>query len=171
MQKRNACWVQNISRDGIYDLCLSNSYSIIFGLFTILPSSKSTPPPSPVPLDVQRRDVDCRDSEKVEKIVKTLNLKILPRDLRAKDTRNLLTAIFSQWLPLSTSVLLTVINKLPSPIQAQSDRTALILENQPQKDLVPKDLEQAMMTCDTSPSAPSIAYVSKMVAIPEKELP
>jgi ribosome assembly protein 1 len=107
----------------------------------------------------------------VEKIVKTLNLKILPRDLRAKDTRNLLTAIFSQWLPLSASVLLTVINKLPSPVQAQPDRTTLILENQPHRDLVPKHLEQAMMTCDTSDSAPLVAYVSKMVAIPEKELP
>ena len=107
----------------------------------------------------------------MEKIVKTLNLKILPRDLRAKDTRNLLTAIFSQWLPLSSSVLLTVIEKLPSPVQAQTDRTNLILENQPQRDLIPKDLEEAMMTCDTDPSAPIVAYVSKMVAVPEKELP
>jgi ribosome assembly protein 1 len=107
----------------------------------------------------------------VEKIVKTLNLKILPRDLRAKDTRNLLTAIFSQWLPLSTSVLLTVIEMLPSPVQAQTDRTNLILENQPQRDLIPKDLEEAMMTCNTDPSAPIVAYVSKMVAVPEKELP
>ena len=109
--------------------------------------------------------------ERVEKIVKTLNLKILPRDLRSKDTRNLLVAIFSQWLPLSTSVLLTVINKLPSPVQAQTDRTTLILENQRQLDLVPKYLEQAMMMCDTSDSAPAVAYVSKMVAVPEKELP
>ena len=107
----------------------------------------------------------------MEKIVKTLNLKILPRDLRAKDTRNLLNAIFSQWLPLSTTVLLTVVEKLPSPIQAQSDRTTLILENQPQRDLIPKDLEQAMMICNTDLSAPIVAYVSKMVAIPEKELP
>src|SRR5436190_23192440 len=115
--------------------------------------------------------VDDRDPEKVEKIVKTLNLKILPRDLRAKDTRNLLTAIFSQWLPLSTSVLLTVIEKLPSPVQAQPDRTTFILENQPQRDLIPKDLEQAMTTCNTDPSAPLVAYVSKMVAVPETELP
>jgi ribosome assembly protein 1 len=107
----------------------------------------------------------------VEKIVKTLNLKILPRDLRAKDTRNLLTAIFSQWLPLSTAVLLTVIEKLPSPIQAQTERTNLILENQPQQDLIPKDIELAMKACDSGPDAPVVAYVSKMVAVPEKELP
>jgi len=91
--------------------------------------------------------------------------------LRAKDTRNLLTAIFSQWLPLSTSVLLTVIEKLPSPIQAQTERTNLILDNQSQRDLIPKDIEQAMTTCNTDASAPVVAYVSKMVAVPEKDLP
>ena len=104
----------------------------------------------------------------MEKIVKTLNLKILPRDMKAKDTRNLLTAIFSQWLPLSTSVLLSVIEKLPSPITAQSERIGTILEGQPQRNLV---LESVMSTCDPSPSAPVVAYVSKMVAVPEKELP
>ena len=107
----------------------------------------------------------------MEKIVKTLNLKILPRDMKAKDTRNLLTAIFSQWLPLSTSVLLSVIEKLPSPITAQSERTATILENQPQRNLIPAVLETVMSTCDPSPSAPVVAYVSKMVAVPERELP
>src|SRR5207237_356048 len=101
----------------------------------------------------------------------TLNLKILFRDLRSKDTLNLLTAIFSQWLPLSTSVLLTVIEKLPSPIQAQTERTNLILENQPQQGLIPKQIEQAMKACDSGPDVPVVAYVSKMVAIPEKELP
>ena len=107
----------------------------------------------------------------MENIAKTLNLKILPRDLRAKDTRNLLTAIFSQWLPLTTSVLLTVIEKLPSPIQAQSDKMDVILESQPQRDLIPEDLEKAMMTCNADSSAPVVGYVSKMIAVPENELP
>ncbi len=39
-----------------------------------------------------------RNPDKIAKIVATLNLKILPRDLKSKDTRNLLTLIFSQWL-------------------------------------------------------------------------
>jgi len=43
--------------------------------------------------------------EKVQKIVNVLNLKILPRDMKSKDTRTLLTSIFNQWLPLSTAVL------------------------------------------------------------------
>jgi len=100
-----------------------------------------------------------------------LNLKIPPRDLRSKDTRNLLTAIFSQWLPLSTSVLLTVIEKLPSPIDAQTERTNLILESQPHRDLIPKEVEDSMLACSTDPEAPVVAYVSKMIAVPEKELP
>lgn len=47
----------------------------------------------------------------------------------------------------------------------------MMLENLPRRDLIPKNLEQAMMSCDTDPSAPVVAYVSKMVAVPEKELP
>jgi ribosome assembly protein 1 len=43
--------------------------------------------------------------EKIPKIVKALNLKILPRDMKSKETRTLLTSIFNQWLPLSTTVL------------------------------------------------------------------
>lgn len=100
-----------------------------------------------------------------------LNLKILPRDLRAKDTRNLLTAIFSQWLPLSASVLLTVIEKIPPPSQAQTERTSFILQNHPPSQKIPKALEEAMLKCDLSESAPIAAYVSKMVAVPETDLP
>jgi ribosome assembly protein 1 len=88
--------------------------------------------------------------------------------LKSKDTRNLLTAIFSQWLPLASSVLLTVIEKLPSPIQAQKEKTELILESQPH---IPKILEEAMTNCATEENTPVVAYVSKMVAVPERELP
>jgi ribosome assembly protein 1 len=86
--------------------------------------------------------------------------------MRSKETRNLLTAILTQWLPLSTAVLLSVIEKLPSPPIAQHDRTATILENQPH---LPKKLEDAMAKCEVD--GPVVAYVSKMVAVPEKELP
>ncbi|RHZ72135.1 hypothetical protein Glove_245g12 [Diversispora epigaea] len=50
--------------------------------------------------------------EKIEKIVKALNLKILPRDKRSKDTRSLLISMFNQWLPLSTAVLHILYNHL-----------------------------------------------------------
>lgn len=116
---------------------------------------------------------DCtvtnRDLEKTEKVVKALNVKVLPRDLRSKDTRALLTTIFNQWLPLSTSVLVTVINKLPAPTEAQHHRIPTILESAPGAGLISPEIKEAMMKCDSK--GPVTAYVSKMVAIPETDLP
>ncbi|KAK9388685.1 P-loop containing nucleoside triphosphate hydrolase protein [Lipomyces mesembrius] len=110
-----------------------------------------------------------RDSEKMDKVVKALNVKVLPRDLRSKDTRALLTAVFSQWLPLSTSVLVTVINQIPPPITAQRGRIPTILESTPGSDRISPELKEAMLNCDAK--GPVSAFVSKMVAIPEEELP
>lgn len=111
-----------------------------------------------------------RDQEKVEKIVKSLGLKILPRELKSKDTRSLLTAIFAQWLPLSTSVLVTVIEQLPSPPAAQLKRIPAILATAPGADNIDAGIKRAMVDFDTSQEAPIMAYVSKMVAVPEKDL-
>lgn len=71
--------------------------------------------------------ITSRDSEMVEKIAKTLNIKLLARDLRSKDDKQLLRTIMGQWLPVSTAVLLTVIEKLPSPLESQTDRLNTIL--------------------------------------------
>ncbi|KAK9462181.1 P-loop containing nucleoside triphosphate hydrolase protein [Lipomyces oligophaga] len=116
---------------------------------------------------------DCtvidRDLEKAERVVKTLGIKVLPRDLRSKDTRGLLATIFNQWLPLSTSVLITVLNKLPSPIVAQHSRIPTILESAPGSELLDPALRTAMENCDSQ--GPVSAFVSKMIAIPEDDLP
>ncbi|GME69224.1 unnamed protein product [[Candida] boidinii] len=69
-----------------------------------------------------------RDQEKLEKIVKSLNVKILPRDLRSKDTKTLIRSIIQQWLPVSNAILLTVIDKLPSPIESQRNRIPMFLK-------------------------------------------
>lgn len=110
-----------------------------------------------------------RDLEKTEKIVKALNIKILPRDLRSKDTRSLLTTIFGQWLPLSTSILITVINKIPSPVESQAERIPVILKSIPHSEMIDPTLKESMLKCDSL--GPVAAYVSKMVAIPEDVLP
>ncbi|RIA97611.1 P-loop containing nucleoside triphosphate hydrolase protein [Glomus cerebriforme] len=94
--------------------------------------------------------------EKIEKIVKTLNLKVLPRDMRSKDTRNLLTSIFNQWLPLSSAPI-----RLPKMLYPKRDT--------PEE---PADeIEKALFSCDCSDTAPVIAYVSKMFAVPSDMLP
>lgn len=109
-----------------------------------------------------------RDTEKTEKIVNALNLKVNPRDMKSKDAQFLLVSIFTQWIPLSVSVLLSVIDKIPSPLAAQCDRLPPILDLA----IGGKDLKtvvrQAMIDCDRA--GPPTAYVSKVIAVPEEEL-
>ncbi|KAG2205771.1 hypothetical protein INT47_003954 [Mucor saturninus] len=116
------------------------------------------------------------DRERVEKIVGALKIKILPRDLRSRDPNILLSAIFSQWLPLSTCVLLAIIGQLPPPKDAQRLRLPKMLyPNIHRKDSEPleptNDVEKALYSCDTSDKAPVVAYVSKMFAVPVEFLP
>ncbi|KAG0038959.1 Cytoplasmic GTPase/eEF2-like protein (ribosomal biogenesis) [Podila clonocystis] len=110
------------------------------------------------------------DREMTEKVVKSLNLKVLPRDMRSKDTRAILTTIFSQWLPLSTCVLLAVVEQLPSPPAAQKIRMPKMLHpfvtNPPE---ATEDWEKGMVNCD--PTSGVVAYVSKMVSVPLDVLP
>ncbi|KAG0371931.1 Cytoplasmic GTPase/eEF2-like protein (ribosomal biogenesis) [Mortierella sp. AD032] len=110
------------------------------------------------------------DKEMTEKVVKSLNLKLLPRDMRSKDTRAVLTTIFSQWLPLSTCVLLAVVEQLPSPPAAQKIRMPKMLhpfETTPPEPT--EDWEKGMINCDASSGV--VAYVSKMVSVPLDVLP
>ncbi|KAI8979493.1 P-loop containing nucleoside triphosphate hydrolase protein [Mycotypha africana] len=116
------------------------------------------------------------DRERVEKIVNALNIKVLPRDLRSRDPQILLSAIFSQWLPLSTCILLAIIGQLPPPIDAQAQRISKMLHpNVQQNDNEPieptNEVERALYACDASESAPAVAYVSKMFAVPVALLP
>lgn len=118
------------------------------------------------------------DRERIEKIVKTLQLKVLPRDLRSKDGKSLIQTIFSQWLPLSFSVLVATIEQLPSPITAQGPKLARILHpnilnsiSDPTPE--PKnELERALYSCNPNdPEAPVVVYVSKMFSVPKNMLP
>ncbi|KAJ3069098.1 Cytoplasmic GTPase/eEF2-like protein (ribosomal biogenesis) [Podochytrium sp. JEL0797] len=113
------------------------------------------------------------DREKLEKIVKVLHLKILPRELKAKDTKSVLHTVMNQWLPLSATVLQAVVQVLPNPLDAQLVRIPTLLNTLPPLSLTgtssaPAEFtaeEAAMIACDaTSPH--TIAYVSKMFAVP-----
>ncbi|CDK27729.1 unnamed protein product [Kuraishia capsulata CBS 1993] len=116
---------------------------------------------------------DCisinRDQEKLEKVVKSLSLKVNPRDLRSKDSKTLINTVMSQWLPVSSAVLVTVVDKLPSPLNSQKERIPTILEAAPGSELIDLQLKEDMLTCNQSGLVS--AYVSKMVSIPESELP
>lgn len=102
-----------------------------------------------------------------------LNLKIPPRDLKSKDTRHLLSLIFSQWLSLSTSIIQTVIDVVPAPPSAQAIRIPKMLyPDLYEATIDPKNkLEEDLFASKAGPDACVSAYVSKMFAVPKKDLP
>lgn len=111
--------------------------------------------------------------DKVNKIITTLGLKIPPREQKSKDTRQLLSLIFSQWLPLSTCVIQTIVDIVPPPSAAQRTRLPKMLYPDIYEATVePKNkLEEDLYYCNDGPEASVVALVSKMFAIPTKELP
>jgi ribosome assembly protein 1 len=113
----------------------------------------------------------------VQKIVTALNVRVSPRDLRSKDTRSLVAIIFQQWLPLSTCVFQAVVDVIPSPSGAQPIRLPRMLHptiyTSPSTGVVKPNntLESDLYTCNQADDANVVAYVSKMFAVPRKELP
>ena len=107
----------------------------------------------------------------VEKITKSLSLSIPSHVLRSRDPRAIHTAILAAWLPLSTAVLVSVIEYLPSPSAAQADRLPRLIQESPGADFVREDIRNAMVQFKKSHDDPVVAFVSKMVAIPRHELP
>lgn len=107
------------------------------------------------------------------KIASALNLKLLPRDLRSKDSRQLLSTIFNQWLSLSTCVIQCVIDIVPSPPTAQAVRLPRMLYPDVfDQEIRPKNkLERDLFSSSSNAGAYITAYVSKMFAVPKKELP
>lgn len=122
------------------------------------------------------------DDDKIEKIVSKLGANLSPRDLRSKDYKNLLNLIMSQWIPLSHALLGAVIEYLPNPVTAQKDRIDKILDeclySAVDDELVDKSalldagFKASITNCDSSmPEDHTLAYVSKMLSIPDSELP
>ncbi|ANZ73217.1 BA75_01060T0 [Komagataella pastoris] len=117
---------------------------------------------------VYKHCLETRDQEKLGKIVKALGVKVVPREIKAKDSRALLRTIFSQWLPVSSAVLLTVIQKVPSPLEAQKKRMPSLLSTTPHSELIDVALSNDIISCNREGLV--CAYVSKMLSIPTAEL-
>lgn len=111
------------------------------------------------------------DPATLEKIIKSLNITIPPHIARSRDPRLLQSTVFASWLPLSTALLVSVIESLPSPKAAQAERLPELLEDSPGSSHIDPIVKNAMTQFKTSKSDPVVAYVSKMVSIPESELP
>lgn len=107
----------------------------------------------------------------LEKITKSLSISLPAHISRSRDSKAILQALFSSWLPLSTALLVSVIEYLPSPPIAQATRLPELIEDLVGSKSVDQALKDSMIEFKTGKSAPVVAYVSKMVAIPESELP
>ncbi|KAK2178328.1 hypothetical protein NP493_547g01002 [Ridgeia piscesae] len=116
-----------------------------------------------------------KDKEKTDKIIKSLNLRILPRDSRSTDSRVHLHAICHQWLPLAHSLLEMVVEKLPSAMDITPDRVHKLLYSAVMDhDTLPPQtqrIRKAFLDCSSTDDAPLIVYVSKMLSVDRKALP
>ncbi|KAJ3795280.1 translation elongation factor 2 [Lentinula aff. detonsa] len=133
--------------------------------------------------------------DKVLKIISSLSLTLPPRELRSlsnltpasntntADTsatsnypKHLLSLIFAQWLPLSTSIVQTVIDIVPPPGVAQGRRMGRML-NVPSPKVTDDNSTSFSVPYEhlyaASPSldVPVCAYVSKMFAVRRGDLP
>jgi len=111
------------------------------------------------------------DPALLEKITKSLDISIPAHVSRSRDPRSMMTTLFSSWLPLSTALLVSVVESLPSPKAAQAERTPELLRSSPGYEHIDKRIQDAMVDFKTAKSEPVVAYVSKMVSVPESELP
>uniref|UniRef100_A0A3Q2XYT0 Elongation factor-like 1 n=1 Tax=Hippocampus comes TaxID=109280 RepID=A0A3Q2XYT0_HIPCM len=119
--------------------------------------------------------VTRRDKEKVEKVLASLDVKVMARDSRHSDPKVLLSAICSQWLPVSQAVLSMVCNKLPSPLHIAAERVEKLMSVGVRRfDTLPErtqELKNAFLQCSSNENAPVIVFVSKMFAVDTKALP
>lgn len=107
----------------------------------------------------------------LEKITKSLKITLPTHISRSRDTRAILTAVFGSWLPLSTALLVSVIESLPSPLTAQEIRLPKLMDLSPGANFIDPILRKAMIESRSSTKDPTVAFISKMLSIPESELP
>ncbi|XP_027160235.1 elongation factor-like GTPase 1 [Coffea eugenioides] len=115
----------------------------------------------------------------LEKVIKSFNLLIPPRELQNKDPKAVLQSVMSRWLPLSDRILAMVVKHMPDPITAQSFRISRLLPKRETLDNAGSSevlaeaevVRKSVEACNSSPTAPCVAFVSKMFAVPLKMLP
>ncbi|XP_077567818.1 elongation factor-like GTPase 1 isoform X3 [Stigmatopora nigra] len=119
--------------------------------------------------------VTRRDKVKVEKVLTSLGIKVPARDFRHSDPKVLLSAICSQWLPISNAVLSMVCNKLPSPLDITAEKVEKLMSVGVRRfDTLPErtqELKNAILKCSSDGDSPVIVFVSKMFAVETKTLP
>ena len=95
--------------------------------------------------------------QKIAKMLKAVGVELKPEEKELVG-KPLLKRVMQKWLPASDAVLEMIVVQLPSPVIAQKYRTDTLYGG-PMDD----EAATAMRNCDTSPEAPLMMYISKMV--------
>jgi len=100
------------------------------------------------------------DMEKLEKMLKAVNITLLTAD-KAKQGKHLLKAVMQKWLPAAEAILEMMVLHLPSPAKAQKYRVENLYTG-------PQDDISAMSIRNCDANGPLVMYVSKMVPTSDK---
>ena len=117
-----------------------------------------------------------QDFPKIQKMVKSLNLNVSEKDLNENIlTRNpnlVLRAIMREWLPIPQTVYDVVIKELPDPITGIQNKIDLLFPHikYSKNDFVSKVKKCLKEKKINGEGVPTLAYISKMVAIPKKNI-
>eukprot|EP00752_Nemacystus_decipiens_P007824 g6989.t1 len=145
----------------------------------------------------QLYDAAVRDKNgaKAGRMAGKLGLEIPPRELASSDPRAVLQSVMKRWLPLSEAVLRMVVERGPSPTEAQTSRVKVLWPpaeetsglRQGEAGLIGEGSEdgseenariraemdrvrRAVAACDASPSAPVVIFVSKMIPVKKRDI-
>ena len=106
-----------------------------------------------------------------DQIAARVGVTVPESDLHHRDARHALQSLMSRWLPLNRAVLDTVVEHVPSPLQALSTRWEMLWPHT--REASPSALQQraAMRHGDTAPESPLMMLVGKMFHIEASLVP
>ena len=117
-----------------------------------------------------------QDFPKIQKMVKSLNLNVSEKDLNenilSKNPNLVLRAIMREWLPIAQTVYDVVIKELPDPILGIQNKIDLLFPHikYSKNEFVTKIRKCIKQNKINGEGIPTLAYISKMVAIPKKNI-
>lgn len=99
--------------------------------------------------------VENQDHAKLKKFIKNIDVKLTSEDYE-KSPKDLLNYVLRKWFPASDALLEMIVQKLPSPDQAQKYRAECFYKGD-----LDSEVGKGIVNCD--PEGPLMMYVSKMV--------
>jgi len=122
--------------------------------------------------------VENKNKDKCIQFAKRIGVKLYPRDEKAimSSPDSFLLSLMSQWLPLSDTVLSTVIEQIPSPAAIGPERIKALLRSNHNKrnsatTAASEEACQAIFEQCSPTSDDRVFFVSKMLSLQRRELP